>query len=474
MSTRLSGFAGMHRVARAASVAVVLTASLAARSWGDESGPAAAVVPPFAGAVVADEPQAALIGKRILTAGGSAADAAAAMGFALAVTLPSRASLGGGGACLAYDSSPKSALAGVPEAILFYPAAPANPGSADRPAAVPMMARGLYLLQARYGVLRPAQVIQPAEQAARNGATVSHALAQDLAAVAGPLSGDPEVRAVFFTGDRPLAEGARLVQPALADTLATIRQAGIGDFVQGELARKFAADMPRAGGGVSLADFGKTAPVLDRAWLIPQASNEFLALLPAYERGSAPTLAAGMSLSDNPKDIEAARQRALAVAAATRQGEPGNANLLSGSVPPGTLGALPASTTFAAIDGAGRAVVCGTSLDNLFGTGRMAQSTGILLAASPARAASPLLSLEILFNRAEKTFHALATGSGQEGAPMAAAYGLYFGLLGQIPAQPPEPGRANVIACPDSVPGGGKNCVWSADPRGSGLAVGAN
>ena len=119
-------------------------------------------------------------------------------------------------------------------------------------------------------------------------------------------------------------------------------------------------------------------------------------------------------------------------------------------------------------------MVCSTSLDNLFGTGRMAQSTGILLAASPARAAAPLLSMAIVFNRSETGFLALSAGSGQEGAPMAAAFGLNAGLNGKLPAQPPEPGRATVIACPQGVAGGGKSCAWSTDARGAGVAVGVN
>ena len=60
-----------------------------------------------------------------------------------------------------------------------------------------MMARGLYLLHARYGNQPFETMVTAAEQLARGGVPVSRALAKDLALVSGPLLADPNARVVF-------------------------------------------------------------------------------------------------------------------------------------------------------------------------------------------------------------------------------------------------------------------------------------
>ncbi|HEX7388913.1 MAG TPA: gamma-glutamyltranspeptidase, partial [Acidiphilium sp.] len=72
-------------------------------------------------------------------------------------------------------------------------------------------------------------------------------------------------------------------------------------------------------------------------------------------------------------------------------------------------------------------------------------------------------------------FRAIATGSGQQGAPMAVAASLFNALHSTepMPTPVPAPGRANVIACHGLMPGAPKTCAGATDPRGFGLAVGS-
>jgi gamma-glutamyltranspeptidase/glutathione hydrolase len=431
----------------------------------------------FLGGVVADEPRAALAARQILSAGGTAADAAVVLGFTLSVTLPSRAGLGGGGACLAYGADKKSANEGVPEAVLFPPVAPAALGAnADRPAAVPMLARGLYLLHARYGKLPFESLIVPAEQLARFGTPAPRALVRDIALVSGPLLDDPNARAIFAQNGAPLTEGQTLLQPDLGATLSQIRIGGVGGFYTGTLARRIVQASPLAGGPLALTDLTGALPRLAPAIVLPYRRDE-VAFLPPPADGGLAAAAAFSLLQRDPSALGAAAARALAVAARWRQGGADAqslltaANLTEAALPP-----LPASTSFVTLDKDGDAVACSLSMDNLFGTGRLLPGLGILLAASPAAVPPPLYSAAIAWNDNIHAFRAAVGGSGQAGAPMAVAVGMLNALRTNqaMAAQVPDPGRANVISCSSYLPGENGACTWATDPREAGLAVGGN
>ena len=122
----------------------------------------------FAGMVATDEPRAALVGRDVLSAGGTAADAATAMYFTLAVTYPSAASLGGGGSCIIHDTGTKKT-----EVMEFPAIASAMAGAV--PSAVPANPRGIFALHAKYGRLRYESLLSEPERLARNGTTVTRA-----------------------------------------------------------------------------------------------------------------------------------------------------------------------------------------------------------------------------------------------------------------------------------------------------------
>jgi gamma-glutamyltranspeptidase / glutathione hydrolase len=431
----------------------------------------------FLGGVATDEPRATLAAREVLSAGGTAADAAVAAGFVLSVTLPSRAGLGGGGACLAYAADKKSPNEGTPEAVLFTPIAPASPGpNADRPAAVPMLARGLYLLHARYGSLPFESLVVPAEQLARFGTPTPRALANDIALVAGPLLADPNARAIFSQNGTPLAEGQTLSQAELATTLTEIRVAGVGDFYTGALARRIVQASPLAGGPISLSDLNGALPRLAPALVVPYRRDK-VAFLPPPADGGLAAASAFSVLAHDPSALGAAQARALALAARWRQGGADAQSLLTSEIPPGaTLPLLPASTSFVTLDKNGNAVACALSMDNLFGTGRVLPGLGILLAASPAAVAPPLYAAAIAWNDNIHAFRAAVGGSGQEGAPMAVALGMVNALRTNLPmASPvPDPGRANLISCVNYLPGENGSCAWATDPRDAGLATGGS
>ena len=128
------------------------------------------------GGVVSDEPTAALIAVDVLSAGGTAADAAVALYFAMSVTFPSAAGLGGGGVCIVHDGD-----TGRAEALDFTTGRPARQLSDRyREFAVPSNVRGMAALHVRYGRLAWSQVVQPAERLARFGHPISHAFAHEF------------------------------------------------------------------------------------------------------------------------------------------------------------------------------------------------------------------------------------------------------------------------------------------------------
>jgi len=396
----------------------------------------------FVGGAVAEEPRAAIVAREILSAGGSAVDAAIAGAFAMTVTLPSRAGLGGGGVCLAYSAARREVT------TVSFPAGPRAglPQGVDRPAAVPMMARGLFLLHTRGGRLRFEQLIRPAEDLARLGTEISRAFAEDLAAVAAPLLQDPQARRVFGApGGGPLRPGDRMTQLDLGATLAQLRAGGVGEMYQGGLSGRLEEGSLAAGGGLTGPELRAARAEVMEPVRVPVGSDVAF-FPPASADGGAGTAPA----------FQAA---------------------IGGAAPPFSSGMVGASTGLLTMDPEGNAVACAFSMNNLFGTGRVVAETGVLLAAAPNMGSVPPapLAIGLATNRDQRLFRAASAGSGQQAAG-AAAGGALAAALRRAPdvfGGIPEPNRNLVISCPTYAPGGNESCTAAADPRGAGVAIGS-
>jgi len=228
------------------------------------------------GMVSSQEAQATGVGVGILKAGGNAVDAAVAVGFALAVTLPRAGNLGGGGFMLVHV-----AKTGETVAIDYRETAPAAAradmfldaqGEPDREAStrsgkavgVPGTVRGLAEAHRLYGSGRftLAELIAPASRLAREGIPVEAGLADSLPRARSLLAPWPSSRAVFFAGNRPLQRGERLIQTDLAATLDAIATGGPDAFHAGPLAARIVDAVRGAGGVMTLADLADYKPVI--------------------------------------------------------------------------------------------------------------------------------------------------------------------------------------------------------------------
>ncbi|HEX9585345.1 MAG TPA: gamma-glutamyltransferase [Gammaproteobacteria bacterium] len=235
--------------------------------------------PEFAahGMVATQEAVATRVGVGILKAGGNAIDAAVAVGFTLAVTLPQAGNLGGGGFMLIH-----SAQTGGTVALDYRETAPAAStrdmyldakGNVDQrksrytrfAAGVPGTVAGLVAALSRYGSMPLRQVIAPAIRLAKEGIIVIPALAASLEAAREKLLANAAAARIFYHPDgTPYRPGERLIQKDLAWSLEQIAENGARAFYSGKIAGRIIADMQKHGGPMKAQDLSAYRPVIRR------------------------------------------------------------------------------------------------------------------------------------------------------------------------------------------------------------------
>ncbi|WP_412495911.1 gamma-glutamyltransferase [Shewanella chilikensis] len=219
------------------------------------------------GMVSSQEALASRIGVDILKQGGNAVDAAVAVGYALAVTLPRAGNIGGGGFMLVHLAKENKTIA-----IDYREMAPSrahrdiflddkgnavNKLSREHGLAVgvPGTVMGMELALSKYGTMKREQVIAPAIKLAREGISVTSDLANSLDGVKRRISQWPSSAAIFYKADgSSFVPGEIIKQPELAHSLELIAKQGSKGFYQGETAEKLVSAIQAAGGIMTLED----------------------------------------------------------------------------------------------------------------------------------------------------------------------------------------------------------------------------
>ena len=213
------------------------------------------------------------VGIEIIKKGGNAVDAAVAVGFSLAVTLPRAGNLGGGGFMLIYLKDQNEILAidyrgQSPSELkadqIFGLELPKEYKKANRDivrygyraSTIPGTVSGLLLAHAEFGKLPLKEVMKPAIDQAMNGFHVSFDLEQAIGS-APQLSWDDESSKIYLSDGKPLKEGSVMKRPDLANTMNLISENGTKGFYEGEVAQKIVTSMANNGGRITIDDLQK-------------------------------------------------------------------------------------------------------------------------------------------------------------------------------------------------------------------------
>ena len=416
-----------HILAPVLSTALILTACAGPMRLSAEPATIAPAASAVRGPIVsAANPLAAEAGMAVLRRGGSAVDAAVAIQAVLGLVEPQSSGLGGGaflmhydaatGAVTAFDGRETAPSAATPE--LFYEdgeplgfrEAVLSGRSTGAPGAVAMLA----MAHQRHGRLDWSTLFGDAERLAEEGFTVSPRLAGMIASSA-PQASTDWARAYFAGPDgERLEAGDILRNPAYAATVRALAEEGPDALYRGEIARQI-IETVRAGerpGALSLNDLAAYEPVareaICREWrmhvvCVPPPPSSGLAVLqllamaehvPAVDEGPADAEAwtafaqlQRLMYADRDRyvgdadfvDVPIAglldpayvAQRAALVPTLEGAAEPG--------LPPGfqpraaDATAEPAGTShFVVVDAEGNAVSMTTTVESIFGSGRMA------------------------------------------------------------------------------------------------------
>ena len=224
------------------------------------------------GMVVSQNKLSSDIGIEILNKGGNAVDAAVAVGFSLAVTLPRAGNLGGGGFMLVYIKDMDEAFF-----IDYRSQSPLNTGLKDifkkynlpkdykkidfdsvkkgyKASALPGTVAGLLDAHENFGNLSLKEILEPVIRQAKEGIIVTYDLNKAIESTPQLLK-DAESKRIYLPNGKPIEVGTRMIRNDLARTFEIIAKNGKDGFYKGDIKDKFLKAMNENGGFFTESDF---------------------------------------------------------------------------------------------------------------------------------------------------------------------------------------------------------------------------
>lgn len=350
-------------------------------------------------------PLATRAGLSVLQRGGTAADAAVAVAFVLAVVHPQAGTLGGGGFAVYYDRAARGVWTldfreTAPRTLTVEMLTKAKGTEAARAlsAGVPSAVAGLDALHRRFGAKPWKELLVPAISLAAEGKRSDAEVTLEAAAA---------------KTERQIDIPAELPVPALHATLARLAADGARDFYRGATAETIVTDIRNAGGVIGFRDLREYEPQWRAPLKLTYGAYEIYTPPPPSSGGiiigGALNILSGYEIADFDKTstlhllVEAQRRSALD--ARRFVGDPTGARLSlrdllsseraalwrhtidparasstavllesSESKPSGT-----STTHFTIVDEAGNIASVTTSLGNAFGSGLLLPASGFFL-----------------------------------------------------------------------------------------------
>jgi gamma-glutamyltranspeptidase / glutathione hydrolase len=371
------------------------------------------------GMICSNSPLAASAGLKALHEGGNAFDAALAVAAMEAVTIVPACGLGGDAFILIYDAATgqitginSSGVAATGATSDYYRAQgyPTMPLDGPHAVSVPGAVAAWEVVHRRFCTKPFASLLDSAIGYAEEGFPLPLGIARSFASNAAKLAKFPSTASVLLRVGVPPKEGDRLTNPDLARSLRSVAAGGADEFYRGALARTMVQGL-RAGGGLfTAADFaGHQAEVYEpitttyRGHTVSQTRPpsqgflllEMLNLVGGFElAGLGQNSAAAIHLMAEAKKIAYADRNRLAgdprfvdwpllELISKAYADERRSDILRDRVNAGLAAQQPVevdgdTSYFCVADGAGNCVSWIHSLSNAFGSGYIAEGTGVL------------------------------------------------------------------------------------------------